>query len=302
MSATRHRFLVKNEDAGLRLDQVLAARVPEFSRRKARALIDLGGVFVDGARVKVAGRVLKVGQEVVANVGSAFERATKETGKAARTKDEAHLPEFRIVYTDTDVCVVDKPAGLLTAPTPESDRGNLARMLAEHLGGAVFVVHRLDLGTSGLLVFARNQETNRALAEVFRAHNVERVYWAVLLGSPAWEEKTVTADVGGKSAETTFKVLEMVGTKATLAMCTLKTGRTHQIRLHAAAVGFPVMGDKEHGTASALDPPRMALHATVLGFVHPRTRQALRFESAWPDELGRWAEGLRSDKALGERP
>ena len=153
--AVRHRFVVAPAEAGLRLDQALAARVSGLSRRKARALIDLGGVFLDGARVKVAGRTVRPGQEVVAVIGPAFERATKEVGREARARDEAGLPPFHVVYTDEDLVVVDKPSGLLTAPTPESDRSNLARLVADRLKGPVYVVHRLDLGTSGLLVLAR---------------------------------------------------------------------------------------------------------------------------------------------------
>lgn len=297
--ARRHRFVVTAAEAGLRLDQALAARVPELSRRKARALLDLGGVFVDGARVKVAGRTVKAGQEVVAVIGPAFERATKEVGREARSRDEARLPAFRRVYTDEDLVIVDKPAGLLTAPTPESDRSNLARLCAEQLRGAIHVVHRLDLGTSGLLVLARTEAANRALAEVFRAHDVERAYLAVLRGRVPWDERTVTEPVGGKPAETRFTVLERLGEAATFVRCVLATGRTHQIRLHARHVGHPVMGDAQHGEASAHDPPRMALHAAVLGFRHPRTGEALRFESAWPEELSAWMEGLRGGGSEG---
>lgn len=298
--ARRQRFVVAADEAGTRLDQALAARVPELSRRKARALIDLGGVFVDGARVKVAGRALRAGQEVVAVLGPAFERATKEVGREARERDEARLPSFREVYTDDDLVVVDKPSGLLTAPTPESDRGNLARLVADRLRGPVFVVHRLDLGTSGLLVLARTDLANRALGEVFRRHDVERVYLAALRGAAGWDERTVTEPIGGKPAETRFTVVERIGRAVTFVRCALTTGRTHQIRLHARHLGHPVMGDAEHGEASAVDPPRMALHAAVLGLRHPRSGAALRFESPWPEELDRWMEGLR--RALGAAP
>jgi len=293
-AAQRFCFLVTPSDAGLRLDQALAAHIPALSRRKARALIDLGGVFVDKARVKVAGRTLRPGQEVVAVIGPAFERATKEVGKEARARDEAELPPFRVVHSDAELVVVDKPAGLLTAPTPESDRNNLARMLSDQLGGPALVVHRLDLGTSGLLVFARTPEANRALADIFKTHDVERAYLAALRGVVEWDERTVTEPVGGKRAETRITVLERLPAGATLARCVLATGRTHQIRLHARHVGHAVLGDTQYGEPSPLDPPRMALHATVLGFKHPRTGEALRFESPWPAELATWMDGLRA--------
>jgi 23S rRNA pseudouridine1911/1915/1917 synthase len=293
-AAHRFRFVVGPGDAGLRLDQALAAHVPELSRRKARALIDLGGVFVDRARVKVAGRGVRPGQEIVAVIGPAFERATKEVGQQARARDEAELPAFRVVHADAEVVVVEKPAGLLTAPTPESDRNNLARMLGDQLGGPVFVVHRLDLGTSGLLVLARTGEANRALSEVFRTHDIERVYLAALRGEVAWDERTVSEPVGGKRAETKMTVVERFAAGATLVRCVLTTGRTHQIRLHARHVEHAVLGDTQYGEASPLNPPRMALHAAVLGFKQPRTGEALRFESAWPAELATWLEGLRN--------
>lgn len=299
--AQRHRFVVAPEDASLRLDQVLAARVPGLSRRKARALIDLGGVFVDRARVKVAGRAVRPGQEIVAVIGAAFDRSTKEVGRKARARDEAELPPFEIVHTDADIVIVNKPAGLLTAPTPESDRGNLARLLADRLGDPILVVHRLDLGTSGLLVFARNEEANRVLAEVFRAHSVERAYLAILRGSPAWDELEVNEPVGGKRAQSRFTVIERFGEDATLVRCVLTTGRTHQIRLHARHVGHPVMGDAQYGDPHPLDPPRMALHATVLGLSHPRTADPLRFERPLPDELAAWRTTLLGRDPPAER-
>ena len=128
---------------------MLAARVPDLSRRRARVLLDLGGVFVDGARTKMAGRLMKAGQAVVANLGGALDRATKTVGSEARARDERGLPPHAIVHEDEDLIVVDKPAGLLTAPTPESDRNNLASLLARAGGGkrAIFVVHRIDLDT-----------------------------------------------------------------------------------------------------------------------------------------------------------
>src|SRR5262245_61778738 len=146
--ANRVTFTVAEAEAGLRLDQALAARVPGLSRRRARVLLDIGGVFVDGRRTKVAGRLVRAGREGGANVGGALERATPKLGRAARDHDEARLPAFAIVFEDEDVVVVDKPSGLLTAPTPESDRNNLASLLARRPGGApVQVVHRIDLET-----------------------------------------------------------------------------------------------------------------------------------------------------------
>jgi 23S rRNA pseudouridine1911/1915/1917 synthase len=292
---SRVTFTVGDAEAGLRLDQALAARVPGLSRRRARLLLDIGGVFVDGRRVKVAGRPVRAGEKVVAHVGGALERATPRTGRDARADDEARLPPFAIVHEDEDIVVVDKPSGLLTAPTPESDRGNLASLLARRPGGGpVHVVHRIDLETSGLLVFAKTDEANRALSEKFRAHDLGREYLAVVAGAFPDELRVIERPVGGKRAVTHVAVEERFGARATLLRCRLETGRTHQIRLHAEAEGHPVLGDPRYGAARVSPrPPRMALHATLLSFAHPRTGAPLSFTSPWPTDLAAWLEAMR---------
>ena len=298
-AAERHRFTVLAEDEGRRLDQILAARVPGLSRQRARVLIDIGGVFVDGARVKVAGRLLRAGQAVEANTGGALDRATKAVGRAARERDAAVLPSPRIVHLDEDLVVVDKPASLITAPTPESDRSNLADLLRRRLDGELYVVHRLDLGTSGLLVLARTSEANRILGERFRVHDIERVYLAVLRGrldAPA-EGRRVELAIGGRRAVTHFQVRESLGEVATVVHCRLETGRTHQIRIHARHLGHPVLGDRQYGQRTPFDPPRLALHATRLGFRHPQSGAQFEFDSPLPDDLAGWLTGLRARSA-----
>ncbi|WP_428264376.1 pseudouridine synthase, partial [Haliangium sp.] len=179
------RFEVSDDDVHRRLDQLLAAHIPELSRRQARVLIDIGGVFVDRARVKIAGRKLRPGQLVEAHLGGALSRATNAVGQGARARDDAALPAFARVYEDDDIVIVDKPAGLLSAPTPESDRGNLAALLEQgpDAPARIYVVHRLDLQTSGLLVFAKTAVANRVLAARFRTHDIERAYTAVVAGT-----------------------------------------------------------------------------------------------------------------------
>lgn len=297
----RIRFVARPEDEGLRLDQALAANIPGLSRRKARVLLDLGGVFVDGVRVKVAGRAVRPGQVIVAHLGGALQRATKDVGDAARTRDEAALPPYRVVYQDDDLAVVDKPAGLVTAPTPESDRGNLAELLRRALGGDLFVVHRLDLETSGLLVFARTPEANRELSERMRVHAVDRRYLAVLHGALVEDALTVDAPVAGRRAVTHVSVLERLPAPApgaTFARCRLETGRTHQIRIHARHLGHPVLGDPRYGERTPIDPPRLALHAARLAFAHPRTGEPLTFESPWPEDLAPWLGHLQQRKPV----
>jgi 23S rRNA pseudouridine1911/1915/1917 synthase len=292
---SRVTFTAGEAEAGLRLDQALAARVPGLSRRRARLLLDIGGVFVDGRRVKVAGRLVHAGEKIAANLGGALERATPQTGRDARARDEARLPPHTIVFEDEDVVVVDKPAGLLTAPTPESDRNNLASLLARREGGApVHVVHRIDLETSGLLVFAKTEDANRVLSERFRTHDLEREYLAVVAGAFPDATRVIERPVGGKRAVTHVAVEERLGARATLLRCRLETGRTHQIRLHAQAEGHPVLGDPRYGGAPMSPrPPRMALHATLLAFAHPRTGAPLSFTSPWPADLAGWLEALR---------
>lgn len=311
--ARKVEFRVADEDAGRRLDQVLAARIPELSRRKARVLLDIGGVFVERTRVKVASRKVRPGQLVEAHLGGALERATKDVGQRARKRDERALPAHRLVFEDDDLAVIDKPAGLLTAPTPESDRGNLADILARERGGRqVFVVHRLDLATSGLLVMAKTNRANKFLSERFRTHDVIREYTAVVSGrvvprdaSPSdarvaalsdAEPASITVDLPlrGRRAVTNLYVTEYIGERATVLRARLETGRTHQIRLHCRHIGHAVLGDRRYGRRSPLAPPRMALHASMLGFVHPRSNQLMSFASPLPAPLADWLQSLRS--------
>lgn len=296
-SSTRTRIVATDDDGGKRLDQVLASHVPGLSRRKARVLLDIGGVFVDGARVKVASRAVRPGQIIEANVGGALDRATSTPGRAARERDAEGLVA-PVVYEDDDLVVVDKPPCLLTAPTPESDRNNLADLLARRPGaGPVWIVHRLDMPTSGVLVVAKTEAANRALSERFRTHDVEREYLAVLAGSLAEDAVAVTEPLRGKRAVTHVVVVERIGAVATLVRARLETGRSHQIRLHARSLGSWVLGDAQHGRHTDHDPPRLALHATVLGFAHPRTGEPLRFTSPLPADLDAWLEGLRTGAA-----
>jgi len=276
----KEQFTVSPDEEGLRLDQVVPRHVPGLSRRKARAVIDLGGVFVDRARIKVAGRPVRAGQVIEVHVGGAV------------TRSEPPLAPT-IVFTDDHVIVVDKPAGLVTAPTPEADRGDLLDQLAATYG-RVFLVHRLDLPTSGLLVFARTREANKQLGDAFRVHDVDREYRAVVIGEVA--PQTIDRPIGGKRAVTHVDVIERLA-GATLVSARLETGRSHQIRLHLAGLGTPVAGDTQHGGERSRTfiprAPRLALHATVLGFTHPATGERVRFESPLPPELAAWIDRIR---------
>ncbi|HEX7838213.1 MAG TPA: RluA family pseudouridine synthase [Kofleriaceae bacterium] len=280
------RFEVAADETGLRLDQVVPRHVG-LSRRKARAVIDVGGVFVDRARVKVAGRPVRAGQVIEVHVGGAIERSQAP-------------PAPEIVFADDHVIVADKPAGLVTAPTPESDRGDLLDQLARRYG-EVYLVHRLDLPTSGLLVFARTREANKRLGDAFVRHDVDREYRAVAVGEA--KPETVDRPIHGKRAVTHVGVLEPLA-GATLVSARLETGRSHQIRIHLAGLGHPVAGDHQHGgeLARTFVPraPRLALHAAVLGFTHPASGERVRFERALPADLASWIARLRTPGSLPE--
>jgi 23S rRNA pseudouridine1911/1915/1917 synthase len=280
----KHAFQVEADDAGLRLDQVIPRHVPGLSRRKARAVIDLGGVFVDRARVKVAGRPVKPGQKIEVNVGGAVERTEPPLAP-------------RIVFTDDSIIIVDKPAGLVTAPTPEASRGDLLDQLGKQLG-EVYLVHRLDLPTSGLLVFARTREANKKLGDAFKLHDVDREYRAVAVGEVA--AQTIDRPIDRRRAVTHIAPVEALP-GATIVSCRLETGRTHQIRIHLAGIGHPVAGDRSHGgeveRAFRPRPPRLALHACVLGFAHPTTGERVRWESPLPADLASWLEALRQRRS-----
>lgn len=301
-AAVRHRFEVAPGEEELRLDQLLARRVPALSRGAARVLLSLGGVFVDRSRVRIASRRLRPGQVVEAWIGGALERATggaarrsgRDRGPGTTAGAEVDGPVPRLVFHDEHVVVVDKPSGVLSAPTPEGDRGDVGDLLARGPlpGRRPFVVHRLDLETSGLLVLARSEEANRALSAAFREHDVEREYLLVVEGVPPGTAWTIDRPIGGRRARTHVSRESAVGTVAARLRARLETGRTHQVRIHLSEEGHPVLGDRRYGRRTDFDPPRLALHATVLGFDHPVTRERLRFESPWPEALARWEEGL----------
>lgn len=292
----RLAFVVPPALAGVRLDRALAAGIEGLSRGRARVLLDLGGVYVDGSRVKIASRAVRAGQRIEAVLGGAFERATKRVGAAARRADEAGLPPFVIVHEDDDIVVVDKPGGLLSAPTTEGDRANLLALLQRRTAPPVpvFLVHRLDRATSGVMVFARTVAANRTLAAALARHDVRREYLAVVAGAPAGASLRLDAPIGGRPACTHVTVVERLGATAALVRCRLETGRTHQIRIHLGGAGHPVLGDSRGDGRAPLAAPRLALHATLLGFAHPRTGTPCLFERPLPADLADYLHALRS--------
>lgn len=276
-------FTVNPDDAGLRLDQLLAKRVPELSRRTARKVLLIGGVFVDRARVKIGSKVLAPGRKVEVNLGGALEVVT--------AAEKMEPPAIDVVFEDESLLVADKPALLATAATRETDRHNLLYYLSQRPASAsLHLVHRLDLETSGLLVLAKTSHAARVLSELFRTHDLERSYRLAMLGRLDGERR-IDEPIDGRPASTTFSPVEHKH-DITLADARLDTGRTHQIRLHARHMGQPVLGDRRYGRPVSTNPPRMALHARVLAFRHPTTQAPMRFEREWPADLQAWWEAL----------
>jgi 23S rRNA pseudouridine1911/1915/1917 synthase len=297
--------------AGARLDRILAARTEHgWSRTTVQRFIDGGRVDVDGRPAKRRDRP-PAGARIIV--------------RPEPPPPTTALPEpipLTILHEDDDLLVIDKPAGLVVHPAPGHPSGTLVNALLHpaglrEVGGDTVrpgIVHRLDKETSGVMVVARTAPAREALVAQFKAHSIDRVYQAIAIGAPpdrvSWEtlhgrhprdRKRFTTRVRtGKRAVTHLRVLERL-TGAALVACTLETGRTHQIRVHLAEHGTPVLGDKVYGRAPA-DPVlrdvaralgRQALHAAVLGFVHPTRGERLRFETAPPSDFRRALDQLR---------
>ncbi len=228
---------------------------------------------------------------------------------------EQRAPEPRLVHEDEVVLVVDKPAGLVVHPAPSVKGPTLVDWLGERAGGGESdrpgIVQRLDKGTSGLMVVARDERTRSALAGQIKAREVSREYLALVEG--ALDSRTGTIDAplgrdrrrrtrravrgaGEREARTHFEVIEELPAD-TYARATLETGRTHQIRVHFAAIGHPVAGDPEYGTAGRHGLQRQFLHAATLGFTHPASGERLSFESELPPDLAAALELARTEGA-----
>jgi 23S rRNA pseudouridine1911/1915/1917 synthase len=298
---------VPPELAGQRLDAALAKLEPSLSRAQVRRLIDAGEVTVSGAVVKPAHR-LRAGEEIAGRVP-----------EPQPTKVGAEELPLAILFEDGDVVVIDKPAGLVVHPAPGHSGGTLVNALLHHcrdlsgVGGELRpgIVHRLDKDTSGVLVVAKNDAAHRALAAQFKAHSVLREYLALVRGTPRAQSGTIEAAIGrhptdrkrmstktrrGRAALTHYLVEERLR-GASLLRVRLGTGRTHQVRVHLSSIGLAILGDPVYGGGRAqgaeLGLQRQALHAAVLGFTHPRSGDALRFESPLPADLARALEALR---------
>jgi 23S rRNA pseudouridine1911/1915/1917 synthase len=286
--------------AGERLDRIVAL-VTDASRADAAALVAAGGAHVDGSVVTSGKQRLQLGQVI--------------------DVDETKLPvielpsadptvEYSVVYDDEHVIVVDKPAGLVVHPGAGNPSGTLVNGLLARYPEIVGIgephrpgiVHRLDVGTSGLMVVARSVRAYHSLVYALAQRDVTRVYRTLVWGHPANPSGVIDAPIGrdhrdpmrmavvvdGKSARTRYHVLVAYGTPADASAleCRLESGRTHQIRVHLAAIGHPVVGDGTYGgIRHGISVPRPFLHAAQLAFVHPTSGEPMSFAAALPEDL-----------------
>ena len=289
----------------MRLDKLVSDRFG-LSRRGAQEAIRRGQVDVAGQTC------FEPGQDVGLETTVAY--------KPNRPRPETAARRIHVLYQDRQILIVDKPAGLLTQPTPAREPDTLleraGRYLARTRGGArpyVGIVHRLDRDTSGAILLVCSPQALRPFQAIFRAHAIERRYLTVVEGALQPERGTIdlplVADRGdgrrgvaplagqGVRAITHYDVVERFGAAATLVACRLETGRTHQIRIHLAEVGHPVVSDPVYRPASRPAFPasfsRQALHAQALGFIHPFTGSGLRVEARLPADLADWIAALR---------
>jgi 23S rRNA pseudouridine1911/1915/1917 synthase len=300
-------------EAGGRLDKALALALPALSRARLQALIAEGRVSFDGAPVLDGSAKARAGLYEIAVPPPAPADPRPET-----------IP-LGVLFEDTHLIVVDKPAGMAVHPAPGSETGTLVNALLAHCGASLSgiggvarpgIVHRLDKDTSGVMVAAKTDAAHQGLAALFERHDIERVYLALTRGAPSPSRGTIEGNIGrsssdrkkmavlktgGRHAVTHYAVERTFGPKerplAARVACRLETGRTHQIRVHLASKGAPCLGDPAYGSGSPANPvkaaiaeaglTRQALHAAVLGFAHPITGEALRFETPPPEDMRR---------------
>jgi 23S rRNA pseudouridine1911/1915/1917 synthase len=329
---TQKSIVVPDHEAGERLDRVLARHIAELSRSRLKVLIETGAVALDGRTIRDPNERVNSGAAILIDI------PPPEPAKPAPEPIPLH-----VVYEDDDIIVIDKQKNLVVHPAAGNWTGTLVNALIAHCGDSLSgiggerrpgIVHRLDKDTTGLMVVAKNDHAHRALAAQFADHGrsgeiFERSYLAFVWGAPERPQGTIDRPIdrdprgrdrmtvrhGGREAVTHWQVLEryggqhakrLAGPVASLLACRLETGRTHQIRVHLASIGHPIMGDSMYGsgfrTKAGLLPPkaqealaalgRQALHAYILTVKHPLNSEIVRFRSELPPDLARLRDAL----------
>lgn len=294
---------VETSAHGMRLDKWLVDLAGEFSRSHLQALIDAGLVCIDQVVVTAPAQRVRAGQRIEVEL-----RGTAESN--AFRPEPLIAARLSVVFEDAHLLVIDKPAGMVVHPAPGNWSGTLLNgLLAHHAGAAVLaragIVHRLDKDTSGLMVVAKTLVSMTALSRAIAAHEVKREYLALVHGvppQPAWSidlpigrdpisRVKMAVHPGGKPARTDFFTLaSTLGVSA--VRCRLHTGRTHQIRVHLAHHGLPLVSDALYGGRPALGLVRQALHAASLSFDHPATGEQVSFDAELPEDLAQAWERL----------
>ena len=298
-------YHVQTEDSGRRIDVYLSEKLSDLSRSHIQKLLKNGLVNVNGSACRSNYKV-------------------KENDRISLEIPEPETPEIRpeniplsILYEDEDVLVIDKPKGVVVHPSAGHYEGTLVNAVLYHCKGGLSgingvlrpgIVHRIDMDTTGALVICKNDLAHQDLAEQLKNHTIKRRYRAIVFGNLKEDSGTINAPIGrhpvdrkkmavnyrnGKEAVTHYRVLERFG-NYTYIECRLETGRTHQIRVHMSHIGHPLLGDNVYGSGrSPFSLQGQTLHAMILGFVHPRTKEYMEFEAPLPDYFTEILRSLR---------
>ena len=290
------RLTVSPEEAGVRIDKYLAEQLPDITRSYLQKLLKDGSVQMNGKPVKASTKTA---------AGAVIELTIPEPEEPEILPEDIPLD---ILYEDSDVILINKPKDMVVHPAAGHYTGTLVNALMYHCKGDLSgingvlrpgIVHRIDKDTTGVLIVCKNDKAHNALAEQLKEHSITRKYRAIVCGNLKEDEGTVDAPLGrhpqdrkkmaivrtgGKRAVTHYRVLERFG-NYTYIECQLETGRTHQIRVHMASIGHPLLGDAVYGPKKCpvKNLQGQTLHAMVLGFIHPRTGAYMEFEAPLPE-------------------
>ena len=291
-----YEYLVKDSDAGQRIDKLLSIQLTDFSRSYIQKLLSNRAVLIHGQPIKSNYKV-KEGDYIQVEIPE----------PEVLDVQPENIP-LDIVYEDTDILIINKPKGMVVHPAAGHYSGTLVNAILYHcqddlstINGVLRpgIVHRIDMDTTGLLVICKNNMAHQSLAEQLKVHSITRKYTAIVYDNIPEDNGTIHKTIGrhpvdrkkqavnvrnGRDSITHYRVLERFGGKYTMVECQLETGRTHQIRVHMASIHHPLLGDTVYGPSK--DPFHLqgqTLHAGVLGFIHPRTGKYVEFHSELPE-------------------
>lgn len=291
-----YEYLVKDSDAGQRIDKLLSIQLTDFSRSYIQKLLSNRAVLIHGQPIKSNYKV-KEGDYIQVEIPE----------PEVLDVQPENIP-LDIVYEDTDILIINKPKGMVVHPAAGHYSGTLVNAILYHcqddlstINGVLRpgIVHRIDMDTTGLLVICKNNMAHQSLAEQLKVHSITRKYTAIVYDNIPEDNGTIHKTIGrhpvdrkkqavnvrnGRDAITHYRVLERFGGKYTMVECQLETGRTHQIRVHMASIHHPLLGDTVYGPSKdSFHLQGQTLHAGVLGFIHPRTGKYVEFHSELPE-------------------